>query len=245
MTALLDIRGLNAWYGASQALHGVTLRIGAGEVVALVGRNGSGRSTLARAIMGLVRSEGELRFAGHALGGRRTFEIARLGLGYVPEHRDVFPALSVHENLQLGIVSPAVSPAAPRARGRTPRFSIDDAYALFPVLLERKRTRAGALSGGEQQMLTLARALLGDPDLLVIDEPGEGLASQVMRQITQCLQTLRERGVAMLLIEQRLVIAQELANRVAVMGHGEIVFDDTLAAFLQRPDVMREWLGVG
>ncbi|MFM0296203.1 MULTISPECIES: ABC transporter ATP-binding protein [Paraburkholderia] len=237
MSALLDIRGLNAWHGASQALHGVTLRIEAGEVLALVGRNGSGRSTLARAIMGLVRSEGELRFAGRSLGGLRTFEIARLGLGYVPEHRDVFPTLSVHENLQLGV--------APRDRGRAPRFTFDDAYALFPVLHERKRTRAGALSGGEQQMLTLARALLGDPDLLVIDEPGEGLARLVMEQVAGCLRALRDRGVAMLLIEQRLVIAQNIASRVAVMGHGEVVFDDALASFVQRTDVMREWLGVG
>ncbi|CAB3642399.1 ABC transporter ATP-binding protein [Paraburkholderia rhynchosiae] len=237
MTARLDIRGLNAWYGASQALHGVDLRIDAGEVLALVGRNGSGRSTLARAIMGLVQSEGELRFAGRSLAGLRTFEIARLGVGYVPEHRDVFPTLNVDENLQLGV--------APRSRGRTPRFTIDDAYTLFPVLRERKRTRAGALSGGEQQMLTLARALLGDPDLLVIDEPGEGLASLVMQQVAHCLRMLRDRGMAMLLIEQRLVMAQDLASRVAVMGHGEIVFDGELHAFVQRTDVMREWLGVG
>jgi branched-chain amino acid transport system ATP-binding protein len=237
MTALLDIRDLNAWYGASQVLHGVTLQIEPGEVLALVGRNGSGRSTLARAIMGFVRSEGELHFAGRSLAGLRTFEIARLGLGYVAEHRDVFAALSVDENLQLGI--------APRARGHAPRFTIDDAYALFPVLGERKRTRAGALSGGEQQMLALARALLGDPDLLVIDEPGEGLANLVMQQVTACLKLLRDRGVAMLLIEQRLVIAQKIASRVAVMGHGEIVFDGTLASFVARTDVMREWLGVG
>ncbi|MFM0037778.1 ABC transporter ATP-binding protein [Paraburkholderia strydomiana] len=237
MSTLLDIRALNAWYDASQALHGVTLRIEQGEVLALVGRNGSGRSTLARAIMGLVRSEGELRFAGRPLDGLRTFERARLGLGYVPEHRDVFPALSVHENLQLGV--------APRARGRTPRFTFDDAYALFPVLAERRRTRAGALSGGEQQMLTLARALLGDPDLLVIDEPGEGLASLVMEQVADCLRMLRERGVAMLLIEQRLVIAREIAGRVAVMGHGEIVFDGEMTSFLKRADVIQEWLGVG
>jgi len=235
MTALLDIRDLNAWHGASQALHGVTLGIERGEVLALVGRNGSGRSTLARAIMGLVRSEGELRFAGRSLAGLRTFEIARLGLGYVAEHRDVFAALSVHENLLLGI----------SLRKRTPRFTLDDAYALFPVLAERRRTRAGALSGGEQQMLALARALLGDPDLLLIDEPGEGLASGVMEQVAGCLHTLRERGVAMLLIEQRLVIAREIASRVAVMGHGEIVFDGALDAFLGRDDVMREWLGVG
>jgi branched-chain amino acid transport system ATP-binding protein len=241
MSALFEIRDLNAWYGASQALHGVTLTIGPGEAIALVGRNGSGRSTLARAIMGLVRCEGELRFAGRSLAGLRTFEIARLGLGYVAEHRDVFAALSVHENLLLGIAPVAAS----RARGRAPRFTLDDAYALFPVLAERRRTRAGALSGGEQQMLALARALLGDPDLLLIDEPGEGLASLVMQQVADCLRALRERGVAIVLIEQRLVIARDLASRVAVMGHGEIVFDGTLASFLSRDDVMREWLGVG
>jgi branched-chain amino acid transport system ATP-binding protein len=241
MTALLEIGGLNAWYGASQALHGVTLSVEPGEVVALVGRNGSGRSTLARAIMGLVRCEGELRFAGRSLAGLRTFEIARLGLGYVAEHRDVFAALSVHENLLLGIAPVAAS----RARGGVPRFTLDDAYALFPVLAERRRTRAGALSGGEQQMLALARALLGNPDLLLIDEPGEGLASLVMQQVADCLCTLRERGVAMLLIEQRLVIARDIASRVAVMGHGEIVFDGALGSFLSRDDVMREWLGVG
>ncbi|MEC5405397.1 ABC transporter ATP-binding protein [Paraburkholderia sp. MPAMCS5] len=237
MTPLLDIRALNAWYGASHALRGVNLQIGAGEVLALVGRNGSGRSTLARAIMGLVQREGELRFAGRSLGGLRTFEIARLGIGYVPEHRDVFPTLSVAENLQLGV--------APFARGRTARFSIDDAYVQFPVLRERRRTRASALSGGEQQMLALARALLGDPDLLVIDEPGEGLASLVMQQVAHCLRELRDRGMAMLLIEQRLVIAQDIASRVAVMGHGEIVFDGELHTFMQRTDVMREWLGIG
>ena len=237
MSALLEIRGLRAWHGASQALHGVDLRVAAGEVVALAGRNGSGRSTLARAIMGMVRTEGTLRFANRMLTGMPTFEIARLGIGYVSERREVFEALSVHENLQLGL--------APRERGGAPRFTLAEAYALFPVLRERQRTRAGALSGGEQQMLALARALLGDPDLLVVDEPAEGLAGQVVDQVAQCLRTLRERGVAMLLIEQRLLIAHRLASRVAVMGHGEIVFDGALDAFYERRDVMEEWLGVG
>ncbi|MEQ5839017.1 ABC transporter ATP-binding protein [Paraburkholderia acidicola] len=237
MTVLLDIAGLHAWHGASKALHGVDLRIEAGEIVALAGRNGSGRSTLAQAIMGLVHTEGELRFAGRSLAGLRPFKIARLGIGYVPEHRDVFPTLSVHENLLLGVV--------PGKRARPPRFTFDDAYALFPVLRERQRTRAAALSGGEQQMLTLARTLLGDPDLLVVDEPAEGLAAQRVAQVAACLRTLHERGVAMLLIEQRLAIAHELASRVAVMGHGEIVFDGSFEAFRARHDVMQEWLGVG
>ncbi|CAG4921275.1 ABC transporter ATP-binding protein [Paraburkholderia saeva] len=238
MTALLDIDGLCAWYGASQVLFGVDLRIESGEVVALAGRNGSGRSTLAKAVMGLVRAEGRMQFAGQSLAGRRTFEIARFGIGYVPEHRDVFPALTVHENLELGL-------APRRTKGAQPRFTFDDAYALFPVLHQRRTTRAGALSGGEQQMLSLARALLGAPDLLIIDEPAEGLAPQLVAQVSGCLAQLRDQGMAMLLIEQRLVIAHDIASRIAVMGHGEIVFDGTFDAFREQDHVMHEWLGVG
>jgi len=241
MSTLLEIRDLRAWYGASQVLHGVNLSIDAGEAVALAGRNGSGRSTLARAIMGFVRSEGVIRFAGLSLDERRAFEIARLGIGYVPEQRDVFPTLSVRENLQLGIGPRGKA----RGRTRTARFTLDDAHALFPVLRERARTKAGVLSGGEQQMLSVARALLGDPDLVVIDEPTEGLAGQVVAQLAAALQLLRDRGVAMLLIEQRLVIAARIASRIAVMGHGEVVFDGSPEAFHARSDVMREWLGVG
>ncbi|SIT38451.1 Branched-chain amino acid transport ATP-binding protein LivF [Paraburkholderia piptadeniae] len=237
MTALLAMRDLCAWYGASQVLRGVNLHIEAGEAVALAGRNGSGRSTLAKAIMGFVRTQGAIEFAGRSLAGRRAFEIARLGIGYVPEQRDVFPTLSVRENLQLGL--------KPRGKQRAARFTPDDAYALFPALRERARTKASALSGGEQQMLSVARALLGDPDLVVIDEPTEGLAGLVVEQLAAALKLLRERGVAMLLIEQRLVIADRLASRVAVMGHGEIVFDGSPDMFRQRPDVMHEWLGVG
>ncbi|SDG96829.1 amino acid/amide ABC transporter ATP-binding protein 2, HAAT family (TC 3.A.1.4.-) [Paraburkholderia steynii] len=237
MNPLLEIRDLRAWYGASQALHGVDLHIEAGEAVALAGRNGSGRSTLAKAIMGFVRTQGVVRFVGQPLEGRRAFEIARLGIGYVPEQRDVFPTLTVHENLQLGL--------KPRNGRRAARFTLDDAHTLFPVLRERARTKAGTLSGGEQQMLSVARALLGDPDLIVIDEPTEGLAGLVVTQLAAALELLRERGVAMLLIEQRLVIADRIASRIAVMGHGEIVFDGSLELFRARPDVAREWLGVG
>lgn len=237
MSTLVEIAGLRAWYGESQVLHGVDLRIGAGEAVALAGRNGSGRSTLAKALMGMVRTQGARRFAGRSLDGLRTFEIARLGVGYVAEARDVFPTLRVEENLLLGV--------APGRRRRAPRFTLDDAYALFPVLHERRAVRAGVLSGGEQQMLVLARALLGDPDLLIVDEPGEGLAASMAARVGDCLRTLRERGVAILLIEQRLTLAHGIAERVAVMGHGEIVFDGTLAELAQRDDVVREWLGVG
>jgi branched-chain amino acid transport system ATP-binding protein len=235
MSALLEVSGLRAWYGASQVLHGLNLRVGAGEIVALAGRNGSGRSTLAKALMSMVRAEGVRVFAGHPLDGLRTFEIARLGLGYVAEQRDVFPTLSVEQNLQLGMAR----------RGRSARFRIDDAWALFPVLRERRAARAGVLSGGEQQMLALARALVGNPDLLIVDEPTEGLAAQMAARVGECLCRLRERGVAVLLIEQRLALAPDLADRVAVMGHGRIVFDGTPRELAARDDIVREWLGIG
>jgi branched-chain amino acid transport system ATP-binding protein len=232
MSALLQIDALRAWYGAAQVLHGVHLSIAEGEAVALVGRNGSGRSTLAKAVMGLVRCEGGLRLRDTSIIGLRPFQIARLGIGYVPETRDAFPALTVRENLLLG------------ARAGS-RFTLDDAYALFPVLRERAWVKAGALSGGEQQMLSLARALAGDPALIVVDEPGEGLAPQMVAQVGTCLATLRERGVAILLIEERLTIARMLAARVAVMGHGVVQFDGTLASLDAEDAVKREWLSVG
>lgn len=232
MSVLLRIEDLRAWYGAAQVLHGVNLSVDEGEAVALVGRNGSGRSTLAKAIMGLVRCAGDLRYRDVQLVGQRAFRIARLGIGYVPETRDVFPALSVRENLALG-------------ERKGARFAFDDAYALFPALRERASVKAGALSGGEQQMLSLARTLMGDPSLIVIDEPGEGLAPQVIAHVAACLATLRERGVAILLIEERLTIARMLDARVAVMGHGAVRFDGSLAQLEQRDDVMREWLSVG
>jgi branched-chain amino acid transport system ATP-binding protein len=232
MNAPLRIDNLRAWYGAAQVLHGVNLCIGEGEVVALVGRNGSGRSTLAKAIMGLVRCAGDMRYRDVQLVGLRPHRIARLGIGYVPETRDVFPALTVRENLLLG-------------ERKGTRFSLGDAYRLFPVLEERASVKAGALSGGEQQMLALARTLTGDPSLVVIDEPGEGLAPQVLAQVAGCLAMLRERGVAMLLIEERLTIASMLDARVAVMGHGAIQFDGTIEVLAASEHVMRDWVSIG
>jgi branched-chain amino acid transport system ATP-binding protein len=228
----LHIRDLHAWYGAAHVLHGVHLSIDAGETVALIGRNGSGRTTLAKAIMGLVRCEGVMHYRGESLIDMRPFRIARLGVGHVPETRDVFPTLTVRENLLLG-------------EKRATRFSIDDAYRVFPALCERANVKAGALSGGEQQMLALARTLAGDPSLVVIDEPGEGLAPNVLAQVAACLGSLRERGVAMLLIEERMTIARMLDARVAVMGHGAIQFDGALAELDRDEAVKREWLSVG
>ena len=233
MTTVLEIDHLNAWYGASHVLHGVSLRIGEGEIVALAGRNGSGRSTLAKALMGLVHAQGLATFRGVSMLGKRPYAIARMGVGYVPEQRDVFPTLSVRENLQLGI-----------KRGGS-RFIVNDAEQLFPVLQERAAVKAGMLSGGEQQMLALARTLMGDPSFVIVDEPTEGLAPQVVAQVASCLRALRDRGVAILLIEQRMSTARDLATRVAVMGHGKIVFDDTPAALAASEGVISEWLSVG
>ncbi len=233
MTILLEIDGLNAWYGASHVLHGVSLSMREGEIVALAGRNGSGRSTLARALMGLVRAEGVANFRGVSVMGKRPYAIARMGVGYVPEQRDVFPALSVRENLLLGM------------KRSGSRFAIEDAERLFPVLRERAAVKAGMLSGGEQQMLALARTLMGDPSLVIIDEPTEGLAPQVVAQVASCLKNLQARGVAILLIEQRMTIARDLATRVAVMGHGAVVFDGTPAALAANERVINEWLSIG
>jgi branched-chain amino acid transport system ATP-binding protein len=231
---MLELRDLHAFYGKSHVLHGVDLRVGAGEIVALLGRNGSGRSTTAKAVMGLVRTQGLATWKGRALAGLKPFEIARLGIGYVPEGRDVFPRLSVHQNLALGI-----KPGA-----RKPRWSFEDMYALFPRLRERQHVEAGVLSGGEQQMLALCRSLMGDPQLLIIDEPTEGLAPQVVEQVARYLLALRERGVGVLLIEQKLTIALEISQRCAVMGHGRVVFDGEPAALRGDSALRREWLEV-
>lgn len=234
MTApLLTVRGLQAWYGKSHVLHGVDLRVGKGEIVGLLGRNGAGRSTTAKAIMGLAERSGSVRFKGEELTALRTSEIARRGVGYVPESRDVFPALTVTENLRLG------------QKGRKEgRWSVAQTFALFPQLAPRAGTPAGALSGGEQQMLTLARTMMGDPELVIIDEPTEGLAPRVVDDIRRFLGALREQGVSILMIEQKLTIVPDVAQRLYVMGHGRIVFEGTPVDLGASASIRREWLEV-
>lgn len=231
---MLKIEQLHAFYGKSHVLHSVSLQVRPGEIVALLGRNGSGRSTTAKAIMGLVDARGSLRFKGQEILGKKTFEIAQLGLGYVPESRDVFPKLTVEQNLILG----------QKHRHNVGRWSRDDMYGLFPGLKARQHTEAGVLSGGEQQMLTLCRTLMGDPELVIIDEPTEGLAPKIVEQVGQFLQTLKRRGVSVLLIEQKLSLAMLISDRCCVMGHGSVVFEGTPAELLQNSDVRKEWLEV-
>ena len=231
---MLKLTDLHAYYGKSHVLHGVNFEVGGGEIVALLGRNGSGRSTTAKAIMGLVDATGSVRLREQEILGRKPFEIAHLGLGYVPENRDIFPKLTVHQNLMLG-----------EKRGKAkPRWSFDDMYRLFPRLQERQHTQAGVMSGGEQQMLTLCRTLMGDPDLIIIDEPTEGLAPKIVELVAQYLKALKERGVSVLLIEQKLTIALEISQRCYVMGHGSIVFEGTPAELRGNAYIRKEWLEV-
>jgi branched-chain amino acid transport system ATP-binding protein len=231
---MLLLHDVHAFYGKSHILHGVNFHVGTGEIVALLGRNGSGRSTTVKAIMGLVGTQGSVRWRDQELVGRKAFEIAHAGIGYVPENRDIFPTLTVHQNLMLG-----------EKRGaRQPRWSFEDMYALFPRLKERQHTEAGVLSGGEQQMLTLCRTLMGDPDLIMIDEPTEGLAPKIVEQVAEYLRALKARGIGVLLVEQKLTIALEVADRCLVMGHGQIVFEGTPQDLRRDAAVRKEWLEV-
>ena len=231
---MLQLKGLEAFYGKSHILHGVDMRVGEGEIVSLLGRNGSGRSTTVKAVMGLVEGRGSVQFKGGEILGHHAYDIAHRGIGYVPENRDIFPKLTVHQNLMLG-----------EKRGKAkPRWSFDDMYRMFPRLKERQHTEAGVMSGGEQQMLTLCRTLMGDPDLIMIDEPTEGLAPKIVELVTEYLKELKNRGVSVLLVEQKLTIALEISGRCYVMGHGSIVFEGTPAELRANDDVRKEWLEV-
>lgn len=231
---MLHIENLHAYYGKSHVLHGVAFDVQPGEIVALLGRNGSGRSTTAKAIMGLVDCEGTIDWKGQAIRGHKPFEIAHRGIGYVPENRDIFPKLTVHQNLLLG----------QKGSGKGSRWGFDDMYAMFPRLKERQHTEAGVLSGGEQQMLTLCRTLMGDPDLIIIDEPTEGLAPKIVELVGEYLQKLKARGISVLLIEQKLTIAMAISDRALVMGHGSIVFEGTPDSLRADPYTRKEWLEV-
>ncbi len=231
---MLRVADLHAFYGKSHVLHGVHFDVGAGEIVALLGRNGSGRSTTVKAVMGLVSCTGTVRFKEQEIVGHHAFDIAHRGIGYVPENRDIFPTLTVHQNLMLG----------EKSGQKQPRWSFEDMYRLFPRLKERQHTEAGVLSGGEQQMLTLCRTLMGDPQLIMIDEPTEGLAPMIVELVAEYLRELKRRGMAVLLVEQKLTIALEVADRCLVMGHGQIVFEGTPAQLRADAAVRKEWLEV-
>ncbi len=232
--SMLRVSNLHAYYGKSHVLQGVDLFVGQGEIVSLLGRNGVGRSTTVKTIMGQVEHTGDVNFKGQSLLGLESHDIARKGLGYVPENRDIFPTLTVRQNLLLG-----------RKPGqKESRWSEEDMYDLFPRLKERLNAPAGVLSGGEQQMLTLCRTLMGNPDLIMIDEPTEGLAPKIVEQMATLFGEISSRGVSILLVEQKLTIALRISQRLYVMGHGRIVFEGTPADLQADETVRKEWLEV-
>jgi branched-chain amino acid transport system ATP-binding protein len=231
---MLEVEDLHAYYGKSHILQGISFCVAQGEIISLLGRNGAGRSTTIKTIMGHVLPVGVIRFKGERIDGRPPHEIARRGLGYVPEDREIFPELTVRENLLLGMKSTAVAG----------RWSMDDIFALFPLLRERADVPGGVLSGGEQQLLTICRTLMGDPDLIMVDEPTEGLAPKMVELVRNLLTEIASRGIAILLIEQKLTIALDISDRLYVMGHGRIVFDGTPQSLHATQSVCREWLEV-
>ena len=233
---MLEVTDLNAYYGKSHILRGVNLKIENGEIVSLLGRNGVGRSTTCKAIMGEVEPIGSVKFNGTELAGKKAFEIANAGLGYVPENRDIFPGLTTRQNLELGTKS-----GQDMANSR---WSIEDMFNLFENLKNRADVEASFLSGGEQQMLTMCRTLMGDPEVIMIDEPTEGLSPQMTKRVAYLLNEIISRGVSILLVEQKLSIAMKISHRVYVMGHGQIVFEGSPAELEKRDDIRKEWLEV-
>ena len=233
---MLEVTDLNAYYGKSHILRGVNLKIENGEIVSLLGRNGVGRSTTCKAIMGEVEPIGSIKFNGTELVGKKAFEVANAGLGYVPENRDIFPGLTTRQNLELGTKSGQDMSKS--------RWSIEDMFNLFENLKNRADVEASFLSGGEQQMLTMCRTLMGDPEVIMIDEPTEGLSPQMTTRVADLLNEISSRGVSILLVEQKLAIAMKISHRVYVMGHGQIVFEGTPAELEKRDDIRKEWLEV-
>ena len=231
---ILEVRDLHAYYGQSHILHGVALDVNDGEIVSLLGRNGVGRSTACKSIMGLVTAQGTVKFRGRDIAGLRPDQVAHCGIGYVPEDRQIFPTLTVRQNLELGL----------KRSGKFGRWNFEDVFRLFPNLKARQDTSAGVLSGGEQQMLTMCRTLMGDPDLMLIDEPTEGLAPKLVEQVGELLAEIARRGVSVLLVEQKLAIALKISSRLYVMGHGRIVFEGTPADLGENSAVRKEWLEV-
>ena len=234
--ALLRVEDLHAHYGKSHVLRGVSFQLRRAEVLSLLGRNGSGRSTTLKAVMGLLPpSAGRVELGGRALAGAPPNTICRAGLAFVPEEREVFANLTVDENLRMG--------EQPPVPGAT-RWTVQQMFDYFPRLKERRHTKGGSLSGGEQQMLTICRSLLGNPLAILIDEPTEGLAPKIVAQVGECIQDMQRRGVAVVLVEQKLAIALKVSTRVCVMGHGRIVFEGTPGQLQSDPALLAQWLAV-
>lgn len=233
---LLSVNALHAHYGKSHVLRGVSFEVGTGEVVSLLGRNGSGRSTTIKAIMGLVPpTSGHVKLNGRDLAGKPPYSICRAGIAYVPEEREVFGNLTVDENLAMGM--------QPKREG-VPQWTTDQMFDYFPRLKERRNTQAGNLSGGEQQMLTICRSLLGNPRIILIDEPTEGLAPKIVTVVGEAVQDIHRKGVSVILVEQKLTIALKISTHVCLLGHGHIVFRGGPDELTGNPKLLKDWLAV-
>ena len=237
---LLQVQGLNAWYGAAQILFDVSLQVGRGEVVALMGRNGAGKSTTLKALMGMVARRGSVQFLGQDIARREPHDIARLGLGYVPEERRIFTDLSVMDNLEVGRQRPRRWPDGTPA----PEWTPEKLFALFPNLGEMPQRPGGRMSGGEQQMLTVARTLMGQPLLVLLDEPSEGVAPLIVQQMARTIRALKAQGVSVLLSEQNLPFAEAVADRAYLIEQGQVVHEGRMADVVANPDVRKNCLGV-
>ena len=231
---MLEVKDLHAYYGRSHILQGVNLTVGNGEIVSLLGRNGVGRSTFCKTVMGLVPPRGSIIYQGEEIAGYKPHTIAQKGIGFVPEDRWIFPGLTVLQNLQLGL----------KKRNAQGRWTIEDVFKMFPKLGERSNVHGGLISGGEQQMLTICRTLMGDPNFVMIDEPTEGLAPKLVDQVGRLIEEIAQRGISVLLVEQKLNIALKISQRLYIMGHGQIVFEGTSEDFAADQSVRKEWLEV-
>jgi branched-chain amino acid transport system ATP-binding protein len=236
---MIVVKDIHSYYGKSHILHGVSLELKQGELVCLLGRNGVGKSTTLKSIMGIVRpTQGSIRFDGKELVGSQPYQIARLGVGYVPEDRRIFKSLTVHENLLMGTQKAKNSGAAERV------WTIDKIYDIFPNLRERRGNKGSHLSGGEQQMLTVARTLMGNPKLILVDEPTEGLAPLIVKDVLEMLAAVRKSGVTVLMVEQNFKAAIKVADRFYIMAKGQMVFEGGMAALLAAEDVRKNYLEV-
>jgi branched-chain amino acid transport system ATP-binding protein len=236
---MIVVKDIHSYYGKSHILHGVSLELKQGELVCLLGRNGVGKSTTLKSIMGIVRpTQGSIRFDGKELVGSQPYQIARLGVGYVPEDRRIFKSLTVHENLLMGTQKAKNSGSAERV------WTIDKIYDIFPNLRERRSNKGSHLSGGEQQMLTVARTLMGNPKLILVDEPTEGLAPLIAKDVLEMLAAVRKSGVTVLMVEQNFKAAIKVADRFYIMAKGQMVFEGGMAALLAAEDVRKNYLEV-
>ncbi|MGK0150261.1 ABC transporter ATP-binding protein [Pseudomonas putida] len=229
---MLNVDSIHSYYDKSHVLEGVSLKVEAGELVTLLGRNGAGKTTTLRSILGIVRPrQGQISFDGQQLVGREIFDIARLGIALVPEHRGIFRQLSVEENLRIAV-------------RKDSRWQLEDVYSMFPRLKERRRNGGFALSGGEQQMLAIARALLNGPKLLILDEPTEGLAPVIIDELVRILRRIKDEGLSILLVEQNLMVCDALADRHYVLEQGRVAYQGSAAQFREDPSIKNRYLAL-